>query len=168
MIVQAMGWSAHTRQQRFDDAAPVSLSMLAGASFRGVSLGLPSWVDRLAWKTFRKDVAPPDADGVVRGWNVRLVQTGPTGPMVEKRRGDRPVRFGRFVVVEGEHGLELSYDDVRNGRWSPMRRLRDPLRRLDDEGAWLLGRSDLWVRGRRLPTPSWFVLQRVGVVDRGW
>src|SRR5690606_26478342 len=65
----------------------VEVDQVADVSFRGTSLGLPGVVDRLLWKTFRKCMVR-DGD-VVRGWNVRLEQTGLRGPSVPTRRNGR-------------------------------------------------------------------------------
>lgn len=149
---------------RFAAGHPIAPEALAGQRYRGVSLGLPTWVDRLAWKTFEKDFhASPLDPRRVRGWNVRLRQTGVEGPVEPLQRRGRRHTFGHFVVRQGPAGTELDYGVGANARLDPVRRLRDPLVALvRGERHWLLGRSDVVVSGRRVPTPSWFVLEHLG------
>ena len=80
---------------------------LAGWTFHGTSLGLPSWLERLTWKTFAKAFVR-DPDGTVRGWNVRCQQADPPRWRPRTRRGV-PVTFGHFTVVDEADGLVLDY-----------------------------------------------------------
>lgn len=127
-------------------------ALLAGASYRGVSLGLPAWVDRLAWKKFTKCFGP---DGR-HGWNVRIEQDGLDRPWRPMRKAGAPITFGPFAVTVTPDGVVLDYS-VGTG---PLRALRDPLVALDDRADLLLGRSLLAVGRRRLGTPSYFTLER--------
>lgn len=136
---------------------PVAPEQLAGAEYLGTSLGLPAWLERVTWKTFAKAFV---ADGSrVRGWNVRVDQRAPYAPRI--RRG-RPVTFGHFVVVrEGDTAL-LDYG-AGSHRPDPLRVLRDPLVALEPGSAdRLLGCSLVDLAGVRLPTPSYFLLERRG------
>jgi len=136
---------------------PIDPAQLAGADYRGTSLGLPAWVERATWKTFVKSfVADGDA---VRGFNVRVEQRAPFPPKL--RRG-RPITFGHFTVRrDGTHTV-LDYGAGANRRADPIRLLRDPLVALDAGSAdRLLGASLLEIGGVRVPTPSYFLLERV-------
>ncbi len=173
MIDRFVGMSRAELSEALEQGHPIEPAALAGARYRGVSLGLPAWVDRLAWKTFEKDFVPhTEGSAALRGWNVRLEQTGLDGPVVPRQHRGEPVRFGHFDVRGRADGtLDLDYSTRRNGRLDPIRRLRDPLVALEAGAVtWLLGASDVAVRGRRLRTPSYFVLQRLGPVERvpGW
>lgn len=127
---------------RIDPAA------LDDSRYRGISLGLPAFVDALFWKTFEKTF---HRDGGLRGWNVRLEQTGLDGPITPMTSGGVPKTFGHYRVVEGERWLELRYGAMV-----------DPLVSLQaDDVTWLLGRSDLL----GIPTPSYFLLQRIGPLE---
>lgn len=125
---------------------PLAPEQLAGHEYHGTSLGLPAWIERATWKTFVKAFVA-DGDGV-RGWNVRVDQRAPFSP---KLKGGKPITFGHFAVVrDGEHVM-LEYDGV----------LRDPLVALDAGSAdRLLGCSLVDIAGVRLPTPSYFLLER--------
>lgn len=136
---------------------------LAGWTFHGTSLGLPSWLERLTWKTFAKAFVR-DPDGTVRGWNVRCQQADPPRWRPRTRRGV-PVTFGHFTVVDEADGLVLDYGRGGNRRLDPVAALRDPLVALDDTGDRLLGRSLIAVGARRLPTPSYFLLVRGARVE---
>jgi hypothetical protein len=126
---------------------PAEPRQLAGWAFRGTSLGLPAWVDRITWKTFGKSFVTDGAG--VRGWNVRIDQRDPWSWTPRMRRGG-PDTFGPFDVIrEGKTTL------LRYGRL-----LRDPLVALDDTGDRLLGMSLVDLGGVRLPTPSYFLLER--------
>jgi len=127
---------------------------VAGSVYRGVSLGLPGWVERLTWKKFAK-AFERDGDRV-HGWNVRVAQDGLDRPWQLRRRAGSPVTFGPFAVVAGPSGVVLDYDVA--GGW--LRALRDPLIALDDDADLLLGRSLLAVGRHRVPTPSYFTLER--------
>ena len=129
-------------------------TILAGSVYRGISLGLPRWIERLTWKKFAKAFAR-EGDGV-RGWNIRVEQDDLDRPWRPRRRAGAPVTFGPFAVTTTSAGVVLDYN-VPGG---VMRALRDPLIALDDDADLLLGRSLIAIGNRRLPTPSFFTLER--------
>lgn len=143
---------------------PIDPADLDGWVYRGLSLGLPAWIDRLAWKTFAKAFAGG------RGWNVRIRQGDDGFEPLRDRRGD-PRCFGQFAVVPlppvgslplpVARGLLLDYGQGGNGRLDPVRFLRDPLVALRPGDAdVLLGCTLLEVGPARLTTPSYFLLTR--------
>ena len=144
---------------------PVAPEVLAGRRYRGISLGLPAWVEALTWKTFAKSFVAED--GRVRGWNERLEQTGLEGPLKSRLRGGEPVTFGHFEVVRGESGSALlDYGRGGNSPWDPVRFVRDPLVCLrPGDPSRLLGWTWLQLGRRRLGTPSWFLLEDAGAVE---
>jgi hypothetical protein len=93
---------ADALQGVMDRGHPLDLDALANTQYLGVDLSLPTVLGRLLWKTFRKTFARDVATGELRGWNVRMEQTGVTGPRIAKtdRRG-RPRTFGHYVVRDG-------------------------------------------------------------------
>jgi len=127
---------------------------LAGSVYRGTSLGLPGWIERLTWKKFAKAFAR-EGDRI-RGWNIRVEQDALDLPWRPRRRAGRPLTFGPFAVTASEAGVVLDYN-VRGG---VMRALRDPLVALDGDADLLLGRSLIAIGSRRVPTPSFFTLER--------
>lgn len=143
------------------DLHPLRPDEVAGFAYRGVALGLPRFVERLTWKTFMKAFV---ADGdEVRGFNVRLHQDGLDDPHVRPREKRGALEhFGHFLVRGTPDELLLDYG-VFATALDPMRALRDPVRALHaGDPTTLLGMSWLDVLGRRVNTPSWFTLERVG------
>ena len=146
---------------RFAAGAVVDPKTIEGYRYRGVSLGLPTWIEKLTWKKFAKTFYR-HPDGQVRGVNLRMVQDGLHNPWRVQMKKGKPWSFGPFELAteEGSAHLEIHYGRGSEGL-SPLRRLRDPLRRLDDKGDLLLGMSLVDVGfGKRLATPSWFLLER--------
>jgi hypothetical protein len=143
----------------FHDGHPVAPEALAGAEYHGTSLGLPRWLERLTWKTFIKAFAHDDRGGV-RGWNVRVDQRAPWTPRL---RDGVPVTFGHFAAVRAGSTTMLDYGAGGNRRGDVTSVLRDPLVALEPGSAdRLLGVSLVDVAGVRLPTPSYFLLERGG------
>ncbi len=133
-------------------------SLVAGWVYRGTSLGLPNWLERLTWIKFAK-AFERDGDRI-RGWNIRIEQDDLDRPWRPKRRRGRPITFGPFVVVERE-GVVLDYGLGKGA----MRALRDPVVALDPRADVLLGRSLLAFGPATLPTPSYFLLERDAHLD---
>ncbi len=152
---------------------PVDPAALDDTRYLGVSLGMPGFVDRLAWKTFMKTFHRDPRTDELRGWNVRLEQTGWTAPPVPKTRGGEPVTFGHYQVVAPERphrappgSLLLDYGLGGNALLDPARRLRDPLVALEPGSAdLLLGWTWISLWGARIGTPSYFVLKRAGSLE---
>jgi hypothetical protein len=164
------GWRDLLREGRdFDPSA------IEGATYRGVSLGLPRLLERLTWTTFQKAFFRDTTTGVLRGWNVRLEQRGVASASVPRTLHDgRPRTFGHFVVVpppQGRgwrglcRGLLLDYGSGKNARFDAIRLLRDPIVQVNDGSADLLfGWSYVDLGWLKLPTPSYFTLEREGPV----
>jgi hypothetical protein len=147
---------------RFAAGRAVDPQALAGWAYLGVSLGLPRWVERLSWKTFVKAFHAEHQGGGLRGWNLRLRQAGLNGPHEALLRGGVPWTFGHYRVVQEEAGLLIDYGRGANAALDPTRLLRDPLVSLDDGACdLLLGTSLVQIGPWRVPTPSWFLLQRL-------
>ena len=153
--------SRHEIARRFSEGQVVIPDSLVGYRYRGVSLGLPEWVERLSWKKFAKTFYR-HSSGKIRGVNLRMEQDGLDKDWTVKRRRGSEWSFGPYELTQtdGSEHIEIHYGKGSKGL-SPLRRLRDPLRRLDDSGDLLLGASlvDLGF-GKRLATPSWFLLER--------
>ncbi len=138
---------------------------LAGKSYRGVSIGLPSILIRLTWLTFRKRFWR-ERNGELWGHNERLEQTGVDGPAVPPAGG--PTVFGPFVVTPAAivnpfavtTGVLLDYG-LRHSAWHPLAAVRDPLVSLrSGEADLLLGATYLQFPWGQFRTPSFFTLQR--------
>src|SRR5690606_10705718 len=117
--------SPRALMSRVERGHPVAPDEVAGAVYRGISLGLPSLIERLSWKTFRKVFVRDPARGV-RGWNERVIQDGLTAPTRPRMRGGRPWHFGHFAVLADAGSLLLDYG-AAHPAWHPLARVRDPL-----------------------------------------
>ncbi len=149
------------------DGLPVRIDQIVGWQYRGTSLGLPTWIERLTWKQFIK-VFHKDDHGRARGWNVRCHQDGKWTPKVVR---SVPVTFGHFAIAPAPAryalppgALLLDYGAGGNGVSATVL-LRDPLVALDDRADRLLGCSLVELAGRLVPTPSYFLLERFHHVE---
>jgi hypothetical protein len=102
-------------------AAPLDLDAIADTTYTGIDLSLPSWMHSLLWKSFRKTFHRDPVTGVLRGWNVKVQQTGwdaPPEPRRDKR--GRALSFGHYEVCsarglrfprawKGEHYLDYGH-----------------------------------------------------------
>jgi len=152
---------------------PIDPHALDDSEYRGVSLGLPAPMVKLSWLTFRKTFHRDKATGALRGWNVRMQQTGLDGPREPMRdaRGT-PRCFGFYEVRDGReydmpvaarHGLVIDYGLGKNPALDPVRRGRDPLVALEAGSVTrLLGWTYLDLGITRVGTPSYFLLEREG------
>lgn len=137
---------------------------LDDSQYRGISLGLGRVVEALTWKTFRKTFHRDRATGRLRGWNVKLEQTGLDGPT-------RPrASFGHYEVTAlgptpRPCGPGLLIDYAR-GSHGALARLRDPIVALHaGEVDLLFGWSYVELGVTQLATPSYFLLVREGPLD---
>lgn len=148
----------------------VDPASLEGWAYRGVSLGLPAFVERLSWKTFEKTFHRDPATGALRGWNVRLVQRGLDAPGEPMMRGGQPLTFGHYRVVslEGRRlphpcgpGLLIDYGQGGNARLDVAGLLRDPIVAVNAGSSdLLLGWTYIEAGPLVLGTPSFFTLER--------
>jgi len=119
---------------------------LDDTEYHGIALGMPRFVERLTWKTFKKVFLRDPATGKLRGWNVAVEQRGVDGPFVDRmRRGERVV-YGPYevhdakdYVVPGpyDHGLMIDYGAATSGL-DVQGLIRDPLVSLQADGVDLL------------------------------
>ncbi len=142
-----------------------------------MSLGLGRVVEALTWKTFVKTFHRDGETRRLRGWNVRLLQTGLDGEVEPRLRANgRAHTFGHYEVLPAEglsvprgfgRGLLLDYSAPGNGRLDPIRLVRDPLVAVSKGSVEvLLGATYLQLGTRAVMTPSFFVLERLGALGR--
>lgn len=150
---------------------PVTADQLAGHEYKGISLGLPAFIDKLAWKTFKKTFYHDPQTGVVRGWNLRIVQDGIHGAYVPMQKNGKPFAWGYYHVTSnaGRRAPRpapptalIDYGKGGNHPWElGVVFMRDPLVALVAGSAdHLLGWSYFEVGPFRIPTPSYFLLIR--------
>ena len=153
---------------------PIAPERLDNTMYKGVSLGLPGWMVKLTWLTFRKTFYRcPDSQDL-RGWNVRMEQTGLEGARHPRTRNGKPQTFGHYHVVSPtEHlcpfdyqGLLIHYGVSPNSTIDPVRRVRDPLVAVNEGSTeLLLGWSYLDLGVGQIGTPSYFTLEYEGALD---
>ncbi|RMF15322.1 MAG: hypothetical protein D6761_08055 [Candidatus Dadabacteria bacterium] len=94
-----LSMSQAERDVTFRAGHPVDPSALAGWNYTGVDLSLPRWMNKVLWKTFRKTFVQDADHGLVRGWNVRMRQTGWERDQEPLRdRHGRPKTFGHYLL----------------------------------------------------------------------
>lgn len=156
-----LGMERRQLRALLEDGYPIEPEALDDCEYRGVSLGLPSLVEKLTWKKFKKVFHRDPTNGVLRGWNVRIVQDGSDDRYEPMRRSGKPLCFGHFHVVRDPQWLLLDYGAGNNRRLDPIGTLRDPLVALHKGSAeLLLGWTYLDVGFAKIPTPSFFSLER--------
>ncbi|MCB9743977.1 MAG: hypothetical protein H6741_28240 [Alphaproteobacteria bacterium] len=148
---------------------PIEPSALRNREYRGVSLGIPAWVERLAWKTFMKTFAWDAERGVLHGWNVRMQQTGLDGEQVFMEKAGAPFTFGHYRVTDAQssparlgcrRGLLIDYGQGGNGL-DPTSLVRDPIVALEPGNPErLLGWSYVDLGPLSFGTPSFFLLDK--------
>lgn len=153
---------------------PVDPRDLEGWVYRGTSLGLPSILEKVTWKTFQKTFFRDPLSGRLLGWNVRLEQDGIDAPSRPKLRDGRPVTEWNYEVIPPAgvpmppgfaRGLVIDYSRAPNPA-GIVRFVKDPLVALKEGSAdELLGVSYAVVAGRCVETPTYFTLVRDHVID---
>lgn len=165
-----------TLMARLGRGHSVSAAQIAGHAYKGISLGLPHWIERVTWKKFRKVFVHDGVRGVVRGWNERVEQDDLGAPCRPRMRGGAVWRFGHFRVLDATLAelpsgcIASALLDYGAGHpaWHPLSRMRDPLVALEPGATErLLGWSYLDAGLVRVPTPSFFLLEREGPAPRG-
>lgn len=140
---------------------PIAEGSLDDTEYRGISVGLPRWAERFSWKTFRKTFHRDPKTGRLRGWNVRMEQTGIEGPSVHKNRNGAPWVWGHYSVERSGDATMINYGVPENSFL--LRRMRDPIVALEAGSSdALLGVSYLDFGWFRVLTPTYFVLLREG------
>ncbi|MBK9000860.1 MAG: hypothetical protein IPM35_34495 [Myxococcales bacterium] len=144
-------------------------SALDDTEYKGVSLNMPRFVEKLTWKKFKKVFHREPESGVLRGWNVRLEQNELDGPCLPKTRRGKAMTFGHFHVVDpagrkmpvpGTPPVLLDYGVGENGWFDVIRFMRDPLVALNHgDASLLLGCMYVELGPLRIRTPSYFTLE---------
>lgn len=157
-------------RRRLLDGHPVDPRALEGWAYRGTSLGLPGFVERLTWKTFQKTFWRDPRTGRLLGWNVRLEQDGVDATSRPRLHAGAPLCVWHYEVIEPrgvplprgfDRGLVIDYARGPNPTLDTIRFVKDPLVALEPGNAdFLLGVSYVAVLGAAISTPTWFTLER--------
>ncbi len=87
-------------KQVFQNGHPINTEELDNTQYLGIDVGMPSWFHRFFWKTFRKTFYRDPKSGILRGWNVKLEQTGWKGPLsAKKNKNGEDLSFGHYHLL---------------------------------------------------------------------
>ncbi len=81
----------------------IDSNAVAGKMYLGIDLSLPPIMHKILWKTFRKIFYNDPQTGRIRGWNVRLKQTGlnpPTTALIDKKGNQ--ISFGHYELLDAK------------------------------------------------------------------
>jgi hypothetical protein len=138
----------------------IDRTALADTVYKGISLGLPSFVEALSWVVFAKAFQYVPATDTLRGWNVRCAPAPLEAPVRYRTKRDGSIAtFGPYTVREIREsdarprpyrdGLMIDYSMDGRAR-GPMARLRDPIVAIERDAVdVLLG----WIEERNVATP---------------
>lgn len=161
-----LGKKRRELRRALDAGHPIELRALDDTEYTGISLALPRLIEKLTWKTFTKTFHRDPKTGELRGWNVRMEQTGVGGPAVPRTKKGAPWTWGHYRVYGGapapyDRALLIDYGVPSND--FVTRRMRDPLVAVEpDDPSVLLGVSYLDFGWLRFITPTFFLLVRRG------
>ena len=134
---------------------------LDDTEYAGIALAMPRVVEKLTWKTFTKTFHRDPKTGELRGWNVRMEQTGVFGPAVPRTKHGAPRTWGHYRVYPEGRGMMIDYGVPGNPFF--VSRMRDPLVAITPgDPSVLLGVSYFDLGLFRVLTPTYFVLVRRG------
>ncbi len=147
---------------------PITPESLFDKEYKGTSLGLPGFVERLTWKKFKKTFHNDTELGALRGWNVRLEQNALDESCIPQQKDGAPLTFGHYHVVspaghrvpkDCDRGLLIHYGLGGNPFFEFTGRVRDPIVAINPgDSNLLLGWSYLDF-GVCIGTPSFFTLE---------
>jgi hypothetical protein len=156
---------------------PLDLDAIADTTYTGIDLSMPELFHKLMWKTFRKTFHRDPASGVIRGWNVKVEQTGWEVPPVPKHdRRQKPITFGHYEVRsaagkrfpggwKGGHYLDYRVAGNRAGDF-PARAGYCPLVSVNPGSSELLLGWEVFKIGPAfVPLRDFWVLKREGPLD---
>lgn len=96
---QLLTMSQRELREIVDRGLPLDLDALANTSYTGIDLSMPALFHKLMWKSFRKTFHRDPQTGRLRGWNVKVEQTGWAEPPQPKRDAKgQPLTFGHYEV----------------------------------------------------------------------
>lgn len=169
--------SGRALREIVDRGTPLPLDAMRDTQYQGVDLSLPRIANAILWKTFRKTFHHDAELGVLRGWNVRMQQTGIDGPREPLRRRDgEPLTFGHYHV-KSAHGVKfpggwkgghyLDYGCAGNRPFDPGRFGFAPLVAVNPgDPSLLLGWEVMRIGGAFLPIPDYWALRYEGPLEQ--
>lgn len=172
-LIQMSSGQLHAIMQQGHALDPEAL---AGRQYLGVDLSMPAFMSKLLWKTFRKTFHRDSGSDHVRGWNVRMQQTGvrgPARPMTD--RVGQPITFGHYHLESGQgvafpHNFRcpnfLNYGAGKNSFVDLARLGYTPLVAVNPGSQeLLLGWEVIKLGPKLLPLPLYWALEFSGPLD---
>lgn len=154
---------------------PIAPGSLDGLQYRGIDLSLPPIMNKILWKTFRKTFYRDPKSGVLRGWNVRMVQDGWDSPGTPLQKKGKPFTFGHYHLLPAQgkkfpknwQGQDyLDYGVAGNPVYDPAYFGYCPIVAVNaGSSELLLGWEIFRVAGVNLPLPDFWALRREGPID---
>jgi hypothetical protein len=165
------------RRQVIFDAHPIDVDALDNTMYRGIDLSLPLIMNKILWKTFRKTFIRDTENEEIRGWNVRMEQTGwegPGKPMTDKKGeqisfGHYRVKSARGIKFPGGWSGEqfLDYTAAGNNWYDPASMGYTPLVAVNKgSNDLLLGWEIFKVGPLFVPLPDYWALKLEGTLDK--
>jgi hypothetical protein len=164
------------RRQVMFNSHPIDVDALDGKMYRGIDLSLPPFMNKILWKTFRKTFIRDTDDGEMRGWNVRMEQTGWEGPGRPKTdKNGNQISFGHYRVRSAK-GIKfpggwsgeqfLDYTTAGNPWYDPASLGYTPLAAVNKgDNELLLGWEIFKIGPLFLPLPDFWALKLEGPLD---
>jgi hypothetical protein len=159
----------------FFRGSPIAPGSLDNTQYLGIDLSLPPFMNKILWKTFRKTFYRDPKTGVLRGWNVRMEQTGWEKPGTPMMKNGKPVTFGHYHLLPAKgkkfpknwQGADyLDYAVAGNPVYDPARYTYSPLVAVNaGSSALLLGWEVFRVAGMPLAIPDFWALKREGAIE---
>ncbi len=175
-LEQLMEMNGSHLQRVMANGHPLVLEELAGHQYLGVDLSLSPLMRKVLWHTFRKTFYR-EPGGPVRGWNVRMEQTGVRGTAIPlKDRQGRERTFGHYRLCSargesfphrwrGSHFLD--YGCAGNAWSDPARFAACPLVAVNEgQMELLLGWEVFRVGPAKIPTQLFWALERQGPLEQ--
>lgn len=152
---------------------PLDFDAIADTTYTGIDLSMPALFHRLMWKSFRKTFHRDPVTGVLRGWNVKVEQTGWDTPPAPLRKGNgERITFGHYEVraadalrfPKGWSGAHyLDYHVAGNTFLDLARVARCPVVTVNEgDSNLLLGWEVLHIAGVFVPIRDFWALKREG------
>lgn len=91
----------------FLNGHPLDYKQMEGYQYLGIDVGMPKWFHKYFWKTFRKTFYRDPETQVLRGWNVRMEQTGIDGKRITKKKKDGSDFTFAHYHVQSAKGLKF-------------------------------------------------------------
>lgn len=153
---------------------PIDPQAIENTQYLGIDLSLPPVMNKLLWKTFGKTFYRDAATGVLRGWNIRMEQTGWDKPGTPKMEHGVPVTFGHYHFLpaagkkfpKGWQGAQyLDYSVAGNPFYDVARFTYSPLVAVNAGSVeLLLGWEVFRVAGVPFAIPDFWALKREGPI----